>query len=254
MKAVSKHSMIITGILTAILVSAIILAICSSGKKPAQTGSTEPVSTPMGSRPQDLTSSVETIPFVFPETSGQKHNSTMSPESPTIPEASDSTIIAPPEPPSNDPDNTNEPLTKAESEVKPISPVESDPPKDSESPGDVTIGGGDTPKPYSCGVSGHHCDGPETHAYILNLELRGCEHCGSHSCPSFYATDEWGYTCYTPSKCPKYDIKKDPVYYCEDCGKKCGDGSGGSCVQFVNAAYCPHCGRWVESWTCHTCK
>ena len=25
-------------------------------------------------------------------------------------------------------------------------------------------------EPYNCGTPGHHCDSPETHAYILNLE------------------------------------------------------------------------------------
>lgn len=134
-------------------------------------------------------------------------------------------------------------------------PVEPKPlPDESGNSGGVVIGGGEQPKPYSCGVDGHHCDGAETHAYISNLELAGCEYCGSHKCASFYATDEWGGSCYTPSKCPKYDIHKDPVYYCQTCGKKCGDGSSGTCVQFVNSDNCPNCGQWVEGWKCHTCK
>ena len=107
---------------------------------------------------------------------------------------------------------------------------------------------------YNCGVPGHHCDGPETHAYIVNLEREGCPFCGRHDCPSFYAVDEWGNTCYTPSKCPKYDVHDDPVHYCQECGRKCGDGKNGTCVQFVNACYCPNCGEWVERFTCHTCK
>ena len=113
---------------------------------------------------------------------------------------------------------------------------------------------GDQPEPYNCGTPGHHCDGPETHAYILNLEKEGCPYCGKHNCPSFYATDEWGNTCYTPDRCPSYYVHKDPVYYCQTCGKKCGDGSNGTCVQFVNACNCPNCGEHVDSWTCHTCK
>lgn len=107
---------------------------------------------------------------------------------------------------------------------------------------------------YDCGVAGHHCDGPETHAYILNLEIEGCPYCGSHSCQSFYATDEWGNSCYTPSKCPKYDIHSDPAHYCQECGKACGDGSNGTCVQFVESCNCPNCNEWVEANTCHTCK
>ena len=133
------------------------------------------------------------------------------------------------------------------------SPVKPATPEKNTDSGGLVIGGGQGEK-YNCGVSGHHCDGPETHAYVQNLELEGCPYCGSHSCQSFYATDEWGHTCYTPSKCPKYDIHKDPVHYCQTCGKKCGDGSGGTCVQFVESCNCPNCGKHVESWTCHTCN
>lgn len=133
-------------------------------------------------------------------------------------------------------------------------PVTTNPLPDESGNGGIVIGGSEQPKPYSCGVKGHHCEASETHAYILNLELDGCEYCGSHNCPSFYGTDEWGNAGLFPKLCPKYDIHKDPVYYCQTCGKKCGDGSGGTCVQFVNSAGCPNCGEWVEGWKCHTCK
>lgn len=125
--------------------------------------------------------------------------------------------------------------------------------KDEGTTGGISINGGENIK-YSCGVAGHHCDGPETHAYILNLEIQGCKYCGSHSCKSFYATDEWGNTCYSPSKCSKYDVKKDPVHYCQNCGKKSGDGKNGTCVQFVESCNCPLCGKHVDAWTCHSCK
>ena len=117
----------------------------------------------------------------------------------------------------------------------------------------IVIDGGEAEK-YDCGTAGHHCDGPETHAYIQNLELEGCPYCGKHDCKSFYAVDEWGNTCYTPSKCPKYDAHKDPACYCQTCGKKCGDGTNGTCVQFVNACLCPNCGERVGSFSCHSCK
>lgn len=109
-------------------------------------------------------------------------------------------------------------------------------------------------EPYNCGTPGHHCDSPETHAYILNLEAQGCPYCGRHDCPSFHATDEWGTAVYDPTKCPSYDVHNDPVYYCQYCHKPCGDGTNGSCVRFVNACYCPICGKWVEAWTCHSCE
>ena len=63
----------------------------------------------------------------------------------------------------------------------------------------------------------------------------------------------WGQGCYTPSKCPKYDIHADPVWYCQTCGKKCGDGRNGTCVQFVLDCICPNCGEHIKAWTCHYC-
>ena len=119
--------------------------------------------------------------------------------------------------------------------------------------GGIVIGDPTPAQTYSCGVAGHHCTGPETHSYICELERKGCEYCGSHTCPSFYAVDEWGQGCYTPSKCPKYDIHADPVWYCQTCGKKCGDGRNGTCVQFVIDCNCPNCGEQVKAWTCHYC-
>ena len=154
------------------------------------------------------------------------------------------------------PTEPTEPKPTEPTETKPAEPEKpTEPPvveDDDDDEGGITIGGGTVP--YDCGTEGHHCDGPETHAYILNLELKGCKYCGSHSCPSFYAVDEWGNTCYTPSECPEYDVHDDPVYYCQKCGKACGDGTNGTCVQYVNACDCPSCGKHVDSWTCHTCK
>ena len=138
-------------------------------------------------------------------------------------------------------------------EVKPVEPeMPTEPHIEDNGEGGISIGSGTAT--YDCRTEGHHCDGPETHAYILNLELRGCKYCDSHSCPSFYAVDEWGNTCYTPSECPAYDVHDDPAHYCQKCGKACGDGTNGTCVQYVNACDCPSCGEHVDSWTCHTCK
>lgn len=106
--------------------------------------------------------------------------------------------------------------------------------------------------PYDCETEGHHCAGPETHSYILNLELKGCRYCGEHSCASFYAVDEWGNTCFTPSKCPSYDAKKDPAQYCQACGKKCGNGYNNTCRKRVVDSQCPDCGEQVKAHACHT--
>ena len=39
----------------------------------------------------------------------------------------------------------------------------------------LIIGDYHEPASYSCGVAGHHCEGPETHSYICELEQKGCE-------------------------------------------------------------------------------
>ena len=165
----------------------------------------------------------------------------------------DGSGITPEEPKPSEP---TEPKPTEPTETKPVEPEKpTEPPTpedDDDDEGGISIGGGTIP--YDCGTEGHNCDGPETHAYILNLELKGCKYCGSHSCPSFYAVDEWGNTCYTPSKCPAYDVHDDPVHYCQKCSKACGDGTNGTCVQYVSACDCPSCGEHVDSWTCHTCK
>ena len=109
-----------------------------------------------------------------------------------------------------------------------------------------------TPTTYSCGVAGHHCQGQETHNFIVSMEAKGCEHCGSHSCPSFYATDKWGNAILDATKCPEYNKKNDPLYYCQDCGKKVGDGSNGTCVMFTVDVKCPDCGASVSANTCHS--
>lgn len=108
------------------------------------------------------------------------------------------------------------------------------------------------PKSYSCGSRNHHCTTKEEHAFIKSLEEKGCSICGSHSCRSFYAIDEWGNNCYDITKCPKYSEKKDPANYCEHCGKEVGLGDNGTCVRFTVDTKCPICGKKVPAKTCHT--
>ena len=147
---------------------------------------------------------------------------------------------------------------KAENPATPVNEAEPEKPdtgnNGGNSGGGIQIGNPPVEETYSCGCANHHCQNADAHAYILNLELEGCSMCGSHSCPSFYATDEWGNTGYFPALCPKYNEKSDPLHYCQKCGKKIGDGSGGTCVEFINACNCPLCGEYVEARTCHTCK
>jgi hypothetical protein len=146
----------------------------------------------------------------------------------------------------NNTDNSKVPVKEPEKPITTVTPTQ---------PNGIVIGGDtNTETKYDCKTAHHHCANAENHAYITNLEIEGCPFCGSHSCPSFYALDEWGYTCYDVKKCPQYNVKKDPVEFCQICGRKNGDGGNGTCVQFVNACYCPNCGEYVEANTCHTCK
>ncbi|MCM1508427.1 MAG: hypothetical protein NC177_15055 [Ruminococcus flavefaciens] len=108
------------------------------------------------------------------------------------------------------------------------------------------------PKMYSCDSKNHHCATKEEHTFISSLESKGCSICGSHSCRSFYAIDEWGNNCYDITKCPKYSEKKDPSVYCEHCGKESGLGDKGTCVRFTVDTKCPGCGKEVKAKTCHS--
>ena len=117
---------------------------------------------------------------------------------------------------------------------------------------EIIDSGSDSVKEYSCGKKGHHCDSKETHDFIVSLESKGCPHCGSHSCKSFYTYDEWGNACYDPTKCESYNAKSDPCEYCQECGKKVGTGSGSTCVRFTVDTKCPECRKSVKGKTCHS--
>lgn len=241
-----KQLFIIGGVVAALIIAIILCAVLISNRDSAAddnpkdtTGTSQEVTIdePKGEEPK-----VDEIDD--PTTEDKKGDETTG-------DLPDGTVVITPD---EDPDNsggTEQTGEKADDPEKPVDPKPT--PEEPETTGGITIGG-EPPAAYNCGVAGHHCDGPETHAYVTNLELQGCPYCGKHDCPSFYATDKWGNTCYTPSKCPNYEAKKDPAQYCQDCGKKLGDGRNGTCVQFVMADDCPNCKEHVDAWTCHSCK
>ena len=152
---------------------------------------------------------------------------------------------------------TTKPTTQKPTQQTTVKPVE---PVTQGNPAGVSQGnnheiidsGSDSVKEYSCGKKGHHCDSKETHDFIVSLESKGCPHCGSHSCKSFYTYDEWGNACYDPTKCESYNAKSDPCEYCQECGKKVGTGSGSTCVRFTVDTKCPECGKSVKGKTCHS--
>ncbi len=141
------------------------------------------------------------------------------------------------------PVTTKAPTTMQPTTKKPTEPTTEKP---------VTTTKQDVSKVYSCGNSRHHCKTPEDHAFITSLEAKGCPTCGSHSCKSFYCTDQWGNPSYNQSKCPQYGVKDDPLVYCSTCGKKVGTGDKGTCVRFTVDTVCPICHKEVPSRTCHS--
>lgn len=241
MKFQKKHWIITGAAIAAVLLTVILCVALFPNRTPQPPAETEPDT--------KNTVNVSDISIEEPEKTDNTEGTDGDVTAERLPDGAN--VLTPDENTGNS-NNSEQTGQKAETADHPVTPKPL--PDEGGSSGGVVIGGGSQPKPYNCGVSGHHCESPETHAFILNLELEGCDYCGSHNCPSFYGTDEWGNAGLFPKLCPKYDIKKDPVYYCQDCGKKCGDGSGGTCVQFVNSDHCPNCGQWVEGWKCHTCK
>ncbi|OJU18288.1 MAG: hypothetical protein BGN88_00910 [Clostridiales bacterium 43-6] len=229
-----KMTAIISGCLAVLLMVAIILAVNLHDKKlPVNTAETVSGSTSSN------------VVIEEPDTTSGAANST------AIGIKDDGSGLTPPDGETGSSNSTTG--KKAQSNATTAKVQDSSTPAKDNS-GGIQIGGGETTSKYKCGCANHHCDSPETHAFVLNLELEGCPYCGSHSCPSFYGVDEWGNAGYFPKLCPKYDIKKDPVYYCQECGKKTGDGSKGTCVRFVKDCNCPNCGVFVKAGTCHTCK
>ena len=149
------------------------------------------------------------------------------------------------------PATTKAPSTTQPTTQKPTQPTTQKPTKPTtEKP--VTTTKQDVSKAYSCGNSRHHCKTPEDHAFITSLEAKGCPTCGSHTCKSFYCTDQWGNPSYNQKKCPQYGVKDDPLVYCSTCGKKVGTGDNGTCVRFTVDTVCPICHKEVAARTCHS--
>lgn len=242
MKNLIKNKFFIGGVASVLVIGMVLTAILlRPGKNdPLPTGSQSPASSE---------ASAPDIPDVSNPT-GESSGSEAT--VPTESDISDITVDVGTE----DTSDTGSKPTENKKPDKPADPItEIKPPKDDSETSGVNIGGNPPQEEaYNCGSSNHHCQNAEYHAFLLNLELDGCPNCGSHSCKSFYSTNEWGYTLYDPTLCPKYNEKGDPLLYCQKCGKKNGDGSNGTCAQFINACDCPLCGEHVDARTCHTCK
>lgn len=195
--------------------------------------------------PLPVTESSEPISYsvnpTVPSIVTQSSTSTTVPTSTTIPGVIDV---------GGDPDQTGttESRVPAQEPEKPVTPVT--PPTES---GGIDIGGEvQQPEKYDCKTPKHHCINAENHAYIENLEIQGCPYCGSHSCPSFYAVSIAGLPICDPALCPEYNVHKDPMKYCPDCGRPIGNGDNGTCQQFLRDTTCDICGQQVKGLECHT--
>ncbi len=152
-------------------------------------------------------------------------------------------------------DDTSKPSgNKADTPAKPEKPANDTSDVDVSLPDDTSNGETPPANVYSCGYESHNCENEDYHKGLVAREEAGCPYCGSHECISFYAVDEWGYTIYDATLCPKYDAHTDPYKYCQICGKKVGDGRNGTCAVFVVDTDCPYCKEHVRAWECHTCK
>ncbi len=116
----------------------------------------------------------------------------------------------------------------------------------------ISIGGNPpVEEAYNCGCANHHCQNEDFHASLLNRELEGCPYCGSHSCPSFYAVNEWGYTCYDATLCPSYNAGQDSAKICPDCGRPMWSPDNPTgCFRYLQDTQC-ECGELVPGNTCH---
>lgn len=112
-------------------------------------------------------------------------------------------------------------------------------------------------KDYECGVKGHICRTEGQHEARLEAMAKGCMYCGKSDCVSFFVLNEYDlYHDINFTKCPEYEITKDPTKYCQDCGlPKSGAADSGDtvCVKVVVDTDCDWCGEPVKAKECHHC-
>lgn len=110
---------------------------------------------------------------------------------------------------------------------------------------------------YTCGFEGHACRSQSHHDGVLKDIEEGCLMCGRHDCPCLLALNKELWTAYDYAKCPYYDIKKDPSYYCQVCGYPgYGIASVGETIcsrRLSTDGNCEHCGELIHVGECHHC-
>ncbi len=231
-----KSNKMIIGLIAIILVVGILIAVILGNS-----GDKEPNITPSESTTEAITVDELVIP-----------NETEENETENETETTDPSVLVLEEPTKQTVNNSTKPNTTKPSTVTPVKPSQPSGTVQGPNTSDIIDNGNDNVKEYSCNGKGHHCDSKETHDFVVGLEKKGCPYCGSHSCKSFYTYDEWGNACYDPTKCEGYSVKNDPNEYCQECGKKIGDGGNNTCVRFTVDTKCPVCKEQVKGKTCHS--
>ena len=110
-------------------------------------------------------------------------------------------------------------------------------------------------KGYTCGFERNTCLSESEHESQLEAMARGCDYCGKSDCDSFFVVDpNTLFTKFDSTKCPEYDVHKDPCYYCQRCGLPCVGESGDTiCHAFICDMNCDWCGKELKAYECHEC-
>ena len=237
MKMNKKKLFIIGGSALAVILAAVILIVSLGGNK-------MPIVEPEESKPTESSAVVIEEP--------EKSDETTSEDTSVKEIEDDGNALKPDENIAEDTANRN---TGAKAEINNTPAAEAEPPKAAEpenTGGGIQIRGNPpVEETYNCGCANHHCQSAGYHASLLNRELEGCPYCGSHSCASFYAVNEWGFTKYNPTLCPQYNAKADPNEYCPDCGRKMWSKDNPTgCFRYLQDTQC-ECGEFVTGNTCH---
>ena len=228
MKLTKKNKIMIGAVSGVLTIAVIVTAVLLTG------GNTLPVLTPESEPESSPSEIVVNLPTDTKQEAQTSESESTEKEDTLVVDVSGN-----PESPTDTDGNKNNDTAKS-----PEQPIETKKPEQPANDRDsgVIIGGGSNDEQEAI-----------AQAWLRNLELEGCPYCNTHSCPSFYAKDEWGYPSLDVTLCPAYDILKDPIKYCQISGKKAGDGSNGTCVRFVNDCHCPNCDKFVKANACHTC-
>lgn len=109
---------------------------------------------------------------------------------------------------------------------------------------------------YTCTEHDDHCRDQYDHDRLMRNLATPCPYCGQLNCPSYLHVDPRDLY-FETVKCEQYNELKDPMVYCQTCGKPLpymGCDWTQVCCAYLADVVCPHCGVWTEARACHTCR